>query len=228
MAQGAQELPQRRAGIGRRGGVLLIVVALGLGGGAAYAANTYVATEARKVTAPVRSVLVAGRDIAAGALVSPADLAAADIPVPDDLAALYEGPDRKAEGGVAVHALRHGQPILTGDLLPAATAQTVAPLVPTTVTVGGSAQRVVGALNVPIGRIQLPPPPLRVNDRVDVWMWVAPPAGSTRAAATQAVLSDIEVRSRSCSERHDAYPSQIAWAPAGTSTPYSARKRSIC
>lgn len=181
----------------RRTGVIFIVVALGLAVIAGLAANSYVAGEASKVTAPMREVWVAARDIPASALVSTGDLEVAKIPVPDSLRDSFVGPGTGQAGvsagalGVTAKALRKGQPLTAGDLLSADAAISVAPLIPPLVRVGGQDQAVAGGLNVPIGTLVAAPPKFRVGDRVDIWATTLAAGGGS--GGTQVVLGDITV-----------------------------------
>ena len=189
MAQ-AQAAYLPRGLVTRRAAVATLVLAIGLAAIGAYAANSYIAGEATKVAAPIRSVLVAGRDIEAGSFVRAADLSTAQVPIVGELAPFYVTTETAPASGIAVKAIRKGQPILVGDVVAAETAGTVAPLVPLTVKVGDQQQPVVGGLNIPLDRFSAPPPPVRVGDRVDVWASFVTPAG---AGSTEAVLSDVQI-----------------------------------
>lgn len=181
----------------RRTGVVFIVVALGLALVAALATNAYVSGEARKVSAPLRDVWVATRDIPASTLIGPGDVQVAQIPVPDDLREIYLGPTAAAGAavslpqGVTAKALRKGQPLTAGDLLPAESATSIAPLIPPVIRIGDRDQPVVGGFNVPLGGLVAPPPRFRVGDRVDIWAATFGPAGTS--GGTQVVLGDITV-----------------------------------
>ena len=200
MAQAqASYLP--RGLVTRRAGLAMLVTAVGLAVIGAFAANTYIAGEASKVAAPMRSVYVAGSDIAAGSFVTPASLRLAQMPVSDELATFYVMPAAAVEGsapdpgpaGIAMKTLRQGQPILAGDILPAETAGSVAPLIPLSVKVGDQEQPVIGGLNLPLGSLVAPPPPIRVNDRIDVWASFLTEEGT--ASATDVVIADAQVLS---------------------------------
>lgn len=183
----------------RRTGVAFIVVALGLALIAGFAANAYVTGEARKVSAPLRDVWVAARDVPAGALVGPGDVEVAQLPVPDSVRDTYLGPAAAPAGGVAVaspqgvtaKALKKGQPLTAGDLLSADVATSVAPLIPPVVRVGDKDEAVAGGLNVPLGQLVAPPPKFRVGDKVDIWAASVSAAGA--GGGTQVVLGDITV-----------------------------------
>lgn len=166
---GAVAFSQQRAAVGRRGALGVIIVALGLAGIAAYSANSYIAQEAEKVAAPVREVWVAARDVAPGTLLTPADAVLASTAIENKMAPHYLTSASAQPTGLTTTALRPGQPILAGTLLPAAAADTVSPLIPLTVNVGGAERATIGALNFPLGRLAVPPPPMRENDRVDIW-----------------------------------------------------------
>lgn len=187
---GAVAVAQRPA-IGRRGAAVVLIIAAVLAAGAAFAANAYIAGEAEKVAAPVRAAWVVARDIPAGTLLVSADLVVARFPIPGEMTSAYMSGDQPAQLGITMHALRKGQPILAGALLPAESADTVSPLVPLTVTVGGSSQRTVGALNIPLGRLAAPPPPFREGDHVDIW--VQPVSASGTFGSLTLVLENIEV-----------------------------------
>lgn len=177
----------------RRTGIIFIAIALGLALIAGLAANSYVAGEASKVTAPMRDVWVAGRDVPAATLIAAGDLAVAKLPVPDSLRDTYMAPVDGAAppSGVTAKALRKGQPLITGDLLAADAATSVAPLIPPLVKVGGQDQAVAGGLNVPIANFVAPPPRFRVGDRVDVWATTIAAGGTS--GGTQVVLGDVTV-----------------------------------
>lgn len=198
MAQ-AQAAYLPRGLVTRRAGLAMLVMAIGLAVIGAFAANAYIAGEASKVAAPSRSIYVAGADIAAGAFVTPADLRLTQMPISDEAAPFYVGPAAAVEGappdpgpaGIAMKALRQGQPILAGDILPAEIAGSVAPLIPLNVKVGDQEQPVVGGLNLPLGALVAPPPPIRVNDRIDVWASFLTEEGT--ASATDVVIADAQV-----------------------------------
>lgn len=177
----------------RRTGVVFIVIALGLALVAGLAANSYVAGEASKVSAPLRDVWVAARDIPAGTLVGPGDVQVAQIAVSDALRDLYLAPTAPAEPvqGITAKALRKGQPLTAGDLLSADAATSVAPLIPPVVKVGGQDQAVAGGLNVPLGQLVAAPPKFRVGDKVDIWATTFTATGAS--GGTQVVLGDITV-----------------------------------
>lgn len=182
----------------RRVGLIFIVVALGLALIAGFAANTYVTGEARKVSAPLREIWVASRDIPASTLIGPADVQVAQLPIPDTLQDAYLAPAAPAGGlataapqGVTAKALRKGQPLTAGDLLPADAATSVAPLIPPVVRIGDRDQAVAGGLNVPLGQLVAPPPKFRVGDKVDIWAATFGEAGTS--GGTQVVLGDITV-----------------------------------
>ncbi len=185
----------QRPPLGRRGAVVLIVVALIFAGLAFFAAYSYVTGEARRVAAPIRDVVTAARDIPAGTLVSAEHVAVARMPIPDDVARHFTMADENPVAsppsplGVASRALAKGRPILTGDLLPPQSADSVAPLVPLTTRVAGREQPAVGALNIPLGRLAAPPPAVTTHDRIDVWAWSV--EGSRGSA--ESVLSEIEI-----------------------------------
>jgi len=183
-------LSQQRSMVGRRGALGVVALAIGLAVIAGYAANSYLAAEAEKVAAPVRDVWVAARDIAAGTLLNSADLTISRVPIRNDMATYYLTDAAVTPAGIATSALRQGQPVLAGTLLPAESAGTVSPLIPLTVDVGGSQRATIGALNFPIGQLTVPPPPMREGDRVDVW---AQPLTETGPGALVAVLENIEV-----------------------------------
>lgn len=187
---GSVALSQQRAIVGRRGALGIVAVAIGLAVIAGYSANTYIAAEAEKVAAPIRDVWVAARDIAPGTLLTSADVTVSRSPIQNDMAAYYLTDAAAPPAGIATSALRQGQPILAGTLLPAESADTVSPLIPLTVDVGGSQRPTIGALNFPIGQLSVPPPPMREGDRVDVW---AQPLTETGPGALVSVLENIEV-----------------------------------
>lgn len=183
----------QRPAVGRRGALLIIVVGLVLAVLAALSASSYLTSEAEKVAAPQRDAWVAARDIAAGTLLTKDDLAVARFPVPNEMAGFYvlaTDPGRPPVG-VAPIALRKGQPLLAGAVLPPELAESIAPVVPQTVTVAGSSQPVVGALNIPLGRLVAPPPAFREGDHIDFWAQEATATGVSRSL-TQ-VLADVEV-----------------------------------
>ena len=178
----------------RRTGLIFIVVALGLALVAGFAASSYLAGEASKVTAPMRDVWVAARDIPASTLIGPGDVEVARLPVPDSLRDAYVSPSGEVAApptGVTAKAMRKGQPLTAGDLLPADSATSVAPLIPPVVKVAGQDQAVAGGLNVPIGSLVAAPPKFRVGDRVDIWTTTIAPGGGS--GGTQVVLGDVTV-----------------------------------
>lgn len=182
----------------RRTGIVFIVIALGLALVGGFAANSYVSGEAAKVSAPMRDVWVAARDIPAGTLVGMADLETAQLPVPDALRDMYLGPAAAGGAtaptpvqGVTAKALRKGQPLTAGDLLASESTTSVAPLIPPAVRVGDKDEAVAGGLNVPLSQLVAPPPRFRVGDKVDVWATTVGPDGA--GAGTQIVLSGITV-----------------------------------
>ncbi len=182
----------------RRTGVVFIVIALGLALIGGFAANSYVSGEAAKVSAPLRDVWVATRDIPAGALVGPADLQVTQIPVPDSLRDLYlvtggaSGTTAPTPmQGVAAKALRKGQPLTAGDLLAAESATSVAPLIPPVVRIGDKDEAVAGGLNLPLSQLIAAPPRFRVGDKVDIW--AASVAAGGVSTGTQVVLGEITV-----------------------------------
>lgn len=182
----------------RRTGVVFIVIALGLALIGGFAANSYVSGEAAKVSAPMRDVWVAARDIPAGTLVGSADLQVAQIPIPDSLRDMYVGagattgaPSPVPLQGVAAKALRKGQPLTAGDLLAPESATSVAPLIPPAVRIGDKDEAVAGGLNVPLSQLVAPPPRFRVGDKVDIWAATVGPQGTS--GGTQVVLGEITV-----------------------------------
>lgn len=179
----------------RRTGVVFIVIALGLALIAGFAANSYVTGEARKVTAPLRDVWVAARDIPAATLLGPGDVEVAQLPVPDAMKDAYLGPAAgatpAAAQGVTAKALRKGQPLTAGDLLSPDAATSVAPLIPPVVKIGDKDQSVVGGLNVPLSSLIAPPPRFRVGDKLDLWAITLTETG--RSGGSQVVLGDIAV-----------------------------------
>ncbi len=183
----------QRPAVGRRGALFIIVIGLVLAVLAAISANSYLASEAEKVAAPQRDVWVAARDIAAGTLLTKDDLMFARFPVPNEMASLYSlvTDAGRPPLGVVPIPLRKGEPIVAGAVLPPELAESIAPVVPLTVTVGGSSQPVAGALNIPLGRLVAPPPPFREGDHIDLWAQEATTTGLSRSL-TQ-VLSDVEV-----------------------------------
>lgn len=194
MAQ-AQAVGARGSLVTRRNAIALIVVAAILALAAGLAANSYISSEAQRVAAPQRGVWVAARDLPGGTLVGEGDLERATMPIPDSLQEFYAPADIGAAAlrGITVHALRKGQPITAGDVLPPEAATTVSPLVPRQVTVGGAQRTVVGALNIPLDRLVAPPPDFATNDRIDLWVFAGGQAGQAGAGRTEAVLSDIQV-----------------------------------
>lgn len=183
----------QRPAVGRRGALLIIVVGLILAVLAAVSANSYLAGEAEKVAAPQRDAWVAARDIPAGTLLTKTDLAVARFPIQNDMAGLYAlavDPARPPVGVVPI-ALRKGEPIVAGAVLPPELAESIAPVVPLTVTVGGASQAAVGALNIPLGRLVAPPPPFREGDHIDLWAQETSSTGLSRTLTP--VLSDVEV-----------------------------------
>lgn len=183
----------QRPAVGRRGALFIIVIGLILAVLAALSASSYLSSEAEKVAAPQRDAWVAARDVPAGTLLTKDDLAVARFPVTNEMASLYvlaTDPARPPVG-VAPIALRKGQPILVGAVLPPELAESIAPAVPQTVAVGGSPQPVVGALNIPLGRLVAPPPPFREGDHIDLWAQETTTSGLSRSLT--AVLSDVEV-----------------------------------
>ncbi len=178
---------QRGGGGSRRIGLLLGLLAVLLGGGSFFLSQSYLAGEAGRANPPLRPVAVAAKAIAAGAIVGPADARTASMPVVPDLADLYLQPG--AVSGIAVRALREGQPILVGDLLPAESAGSVAPLVPLKVKVGDQQRDVAGGLNLPLDRLAAPPPKVRVHDRVDLWASSA----QQNVPSLQLVLENVEI-----------------------------------
>lgn len=179
----------------RRMGVIFVVIALGLALIAGFVANSYVAGEAAKVSAPLRDVWVAARDLPTATLLAPGDVQVAQVPVPDALRDMYLSPPAGAAPapaqGVTAKALRKGQPLTAGDLLPAESTTSVAPLIPPVVKIGDREQAVVGALNVSLGQLIAPPPRFRVGDRVDIWAATVSQSGVS--GATQIVLGDLNV-----------------------------------
>lgn len=182
----------------RRTGVVFIAIALGLALIGGFAANSYVSGEAAKVSAPMRDVWVAARDIPAGTLIGAADLQMAQIPVPDALRDMYVGAGATAGApspvpiqGVAAKALRKGQPLTAGDLLAPESATSVAPLIPLAVRIGDRDEAVAGGLNVPLAQLVAPPPRFRVGDKVDIW--AASVAAGGMSGGTQVVLGEITV-----------------------------------
>lgn len=183
----------QRPAVGRRGAAFVVIVAAVIAALAAVAANAYISGEAEKVSAPVRAAWVAARDVPAGTVLTAADLAVASFPITNEMAGSYvlaTDPARPPAGLTPI-AIRKGQPILAGTLLPAEAADTVSPLVPLTVTIGGSSQRTVGALNIPLARLAVPPPPFREGDRVDIWAQTISASGSIGSLTS--VLEGIEV-----------------------------------
>ncbi|MBI2325624.1 MAG: hypothetical protein HYU87_11780 [Chloroflexi bacterium] len=183
----------QRPALGRRGALFIIVIGLILAVLAAVSASSYLAGEAEKVAAPQRDAWVAARDIPAGTLLTRDDLAVARFPVTNEMAGFYllaADPGRPPVGVVPI-ALRKGEPLVAGAVLPPELAESIAPVVPLTITVGGSSQPVVGALNIPLGRLVAPPPAFREGDHIDLWAQEATAAGLSRSL-TQ-VLSDVEV-----------------------------------
>jgi Flp pilus assembly protein CpaB len=202
MAQ-AQAAYLPRGLVTRRAALTMLAMAIVLAVIAAFAANAYIAGEASKVVAPSRTVFVAAHDVDAGSFVGAADLTSAQIPLSDDLAKFYVAPQGAPAGaqagtpavgvglsGIAAKALRKGEPILVGDVVPAETAGTVAPLIPLTIKVGDQQQSVVGGLNVPTGRFALPPAPVRANDHIDIWTSFIT---STGASSTELVIGDAQI-----------------------------------
>lgn len=184
----------------RRTGVVFIAIALGLALIGGFAANSYVSGEAAKVSAPLRDVWVAARDVPAGTLVGPGDVQVARLPIPDELRSAYLGPAEQVAGreatlsvpqGVTIKMLRKGQPLTAGDLLAAESATSVAPLIPPVVRVGDKDEPVAGGLNVPLSQLVAPPPKFRVGDKVDIWAATVGPQGTS--GGTQVVLGEITV-----------------------------------
>lgn len=197
MAQ-AQAIHAGRSFASRRTAIALILAAIGLAAAAAFAANAYIANEAQKVAAPLRTVWAAAKDIPAGALVGPADLTTVQLALPNEQAALFAVASEGATAptGVSVQDLKKGRPIAVGDLLPVESAGSVAPLVPLTVTVGTQQQPVVGGLNFPLDRLLAPPPPVRAHDRIDIWASVTVLPASPNApptTSTQLVIGNAEI-----------------------------------
>lgn len=183
----------QRPAVGRRGALFIIVIGLVFAVAAAISANSYISGEADKVAAPQRDAWVAARDIPAGTLLTSADLAVARFPIPNDRADMYA---LSVEGGrpplgVVTLALRKGEPIVAGAVLPPELAESIAPVVPTTVTVDGASRPAVGALNIPLGRLIAPPPPFRQGDHIDLWAQEITSSGPARSVT--AILSDVQV-----------------------------------
>jgi hypothetical protein len=183
----------QRPMIGRRGALFIVVIGLVLAVLAALSANSYLSSEVEKVAAPQRDAWVAARDIPAGTLLTRDDLAVARFPVPGEMSGLYALVTDAARPplGVAPVALRKGQPILAGAVLPPEFAESIAPIVPLTVNVGGSMQPVVGALNIPLGRLAAPPPPFREGDHLD--FWIQEPSATGLSRTLTLVFADAEV-----------------------------------
>lgn len=180
----------RSALASRRSGFLLVGFAIVLAVAAFFLSNAYLAAEAGKVNAPVRSVLVAARDIAAGTEVRAEDLATTSIALPDGVAGFFLAPAQGTQpSGVAAIDLKKGQPVLAADLLSIDTAQSVAPLVPLKVKVGDADVDVVGAMNLPLDRLVAPPPKVRVHDRIDVWASSA----LEGVPSLQLVMANVEI-----------------------------------
>lgn len=158
----------RSALASRRNGLLLVGLAVVLAIAAFFLGNAYLAGEAAKVNAPVRTVLVASRDIAAGTQVRTEDLARASIALSDQLVGFFLAPGAQASGIAAVD-LKQGQPVLASHLLSGDAALSVAPLVPLKLKVGSDQIDVVGAMNLPLDRLAAPPPKVRVHDHIDLW-----------------------------------------------------------
>ncbi len=183
----------QRPAVGRRGALFIILIGLVLAVLAAISANSYISGEADKVAAPQRDAWVAARDIPAGTLLTKDDLVVARFPLQNDMAGFYAlvtDPTRPPVGVVPI-ALRKGQPIVAGAVLPPELAESIAPAVPLTVTVGGASQPVAGALNIPLGRLIAPPPQFREGDHLDLWTQEATASGLSRSLTS--VLSDVEV-----------------------------------
>lgn len=175
----AQAVYAQRGPITRRNGVLLLALAVALAVVAGVAANTYVSGEARRVNPPPRTVIVAARDLAPGSVVGRGDVTTTTISVPDAQAAYYLTDANAAELGLLVKPLKQGQPLLAGDVLPAGSAVSVAPLVPAKVKIGNDEKLVAGGLNIPLDLFIAPPPPVRANDHIDLW---AQPPGTAAPA----------------------------------------------
>lgn len=183
-------MTQQRSIVGRRGALGIVAIAIGLAVIAGYAANSYVASEAEKVAAPTRDIWVAARDIEPGTLLTAADVTVSRSPIQNEMAGYYLTDSGAPPAGIVTSALRQGQPVLAGTLLPADAADTVSPLIPLTVDIAGSQRPTIGALNFPLGQLTVPPPPMREGDRVDVW---AQPITETGPGALVAVLENVEV-----------------------------------
>lgn len=173
----------RRAGIAvLAGAVILALVAF-------FLAQSYVSSAALSADPPKQPVAVAADDIAPGSPVTPAMARSVAMSVPPELYRSVFLVPGDAVKGVAVRAIKKGEPILAGDLAPLESAQSIAPLVPLKTKVGTVTADVVGGLNLPLGRLVAPPPAVRPHDRIDLW------AGGTgpNQPSLQLVLENVEI-----------------------------------
>lgn len=173
----------------RRNGILLLGGSVVLALLAFFLAQSYVSSVAQSANPPRQPVAVAADDIPAGTLVTPAMAQSAPMSVPAELYNVVFLAPGDSVKGLAVRAIKKGEPILAGDLLPAESAQSLAPLVPLKAKVGTVTVDVVGGLNLPLDRLVAKPPAVRPHDRIDLWAGGVGP----NQPSLQLVLEDVEI-----------------------------------
>ena len=173
----------------RRNGIALVAAAIVLALVAFFLSQSYVSSAAQNANPPKQPVAVAANDIPAGTLVSPAMAESAAMSVPPDLyKTVYLAPGDTVKC-VAVRAIKKGEPILAGDLAPAESAGSLAPLIPLKTKIGTATADVAGGLNVPLGRLVAPPPAVRTHDHIDLWAGGVGP----NQPSLQLVLENVEI-----------------------------------
>ncbi len=173
----------RRTGIVLLGGAVILALV------AFFLSQSYVSSAALSANPPKQPVAVASDDIPVGTLVTPAMAQSAAMSVPPELYKVVYLPPGEAVKGVAVRTIKKGEPILAGDLLPAESANSIAPLVPLKTKSGTATADVVGGLNLPLNRLVAAPPAVRPHDHIDLWAGGVGP----NQPSLQLVLEDVEI-----------------------------------